>query len=62
VTFNVPFVDIQSLTVSANGTTFRNAIYDFVDTPNPTGFDVYLFDENGNELSSGEVSWNARGV
>ena len=62
VTFNVPFVDIQSLTVSANGTTFRNAIYDFVDTPNPSGFDVYLFDENGNELSSGEVSWNARGV
>lgn len=62
VTFNVPFVDIQSITVAANGTTFRNAIYDFVDTPNPAGFDVYLFDENGNELSSGEVSWQARGV
>jgi len=62
VLFNIPFVDVQSITVSANSTSFKNAIYYFVDTPNPAGFYVYLFDSDGNELDTGEVSWNARGV
>ena len=58
--FNVPFVDIESITVTPSGTTARIAIYDFVDTPNPTSFKVLLFDTSGNRVTGG-FSWQARG-
>lgn len=61
VPFNIPFVDIQSVTVSAQGTTPLKAVYAFDDVPNPTGFYIYLFDQAGNRVT-GVVSWSAKGV
>jgi predicted phage tail protein len=60
VNFNVPFVDIESITVTPIGTTARIAVYDFVDAPNPTSFKVLLFDTSGNRVT-GPFSWQARG-
>lgn len=61
VTFNVPFVDVQSIQVSTNSTINDVVTYDFLDAPNPTDFDIYLFDNTGSP-KAGEVSWNVRGV
>ena len=61
VVFGVDFVDVQSIQVTAKGTSAITAIYDFVDSPNPTEFFVYLFDSAGTRLS-GDFSWVARGV
>jgi hypothetical protein len=61
VLFNVPFVDIEGISVTPSGTTPVIAIYDFVDVPNPTSFKVLLFDTSGNRVTSG-FSWQARGT
>lgn len=61
VTFNLPFVDVQSITVTPKGTSARIAVYDFTDVPNPTSFKVLLFDTAGNRVS-GEVGWSVKGV
>lgn len=61
VLFNVPFVDVQSITVTPKGTAARIAVYDFVDVPNPTSFKVLLFDTAGTR-ASGDVSWSVKGV
>jgi hypothetical protein len=61
VTFNKDFVDVESLTVTPKGATAAFATYDFVDDPNPTDFDVYLWDKDGNRVS-GDFSWKARGI
>jgi len=61
VTFNVPFVDIESINVTPSGTAARIPVYDFVDAPNPTTFKVLLFDTSGNRVSGG-FSWQARGT
>ena len=61
VTFGVAFIDVQSITLTPLGTTPRYAVYDFDDSPYPTGFDIYLFDLDGNP-TTGTVSWTARGV
>ena len=60
VNFNVEFVDVESITVTASGTTPRVAIYDFVDAPYPTSFKVLLFDLNGNRVT-GRVGWSVKG-
>lgn len=60
VTFGQAFVDVTSIVVTPSGTAARFAIYDYVDAPNPTGFKVLLFDNNGNRVSGG-FSWTARG-
>lgn len=60
VTFNIPFVDVAAITVTALGTTPCFAIYDFVDAPNPTSFKVLVFDKDGNRISK-TCSWNVRG-
>lgn len=60
VTFSVPFVDVTAITVTALGTTPITAIYDFVDTPNPTSFKVLLFNSAGARIS-GTASWSIRG-
>jgi predicted phage tail protein len=60
VTFNIGFIDVTSITVTANTTSPVFAVYNFVDAPNPTGFTVYLFDKNGNRVA-GTVSWSAKG-
>lgn len=61
VNFNISFVDVQSIVVSPKGTSDVKAVYDFTDTPNPTSFSVYLFDNTGSRVS-GDFSWAARGV
>lgn len=61
VDFNETFVDIESITVTANATSAVTAVYDFTDAPNPTGFKVLLFDTSGTRVSGG-FSWNAKGV
>lgn len=61
VTFNVSFVDVQSITVTPKGTAARIGIYDFVDVPNPTSFKVLLFDTAGTRVS-GDASWSVKGV
>ena len=61
VFFNIPFVDVHAITVTAQGTTAVTAIYDFVDAPNPTGFKVLLFNSAGTRVS-GNFSWSVKGV
>lgn len=61
VNFNVPFVDVSSITLTPKATAARIAVYDFTDVPNPTSFKVLLFDTAGNRVS-GEVGWNVKGV
>ena len=61
VTFNKSFIDVESITVSPNTTSSVTAVYDFVDAPNPTTFDVYLFNANTGARVSGDFSWSAKG-
>lgn len=62
VTFNIPFKDVQSITLTAEGTTGPfTCLYDFNDVPNPTGFSVYVFNAAGVRQSK-LVSWKARGI
>lgn len=61
VTFNKPFKDIETITVSVKETTRYFAMYDFVDIPNPTSFKVYVFDAAGVRASK-VVTWAARGI
>jgi len=64
VTFTKTYRDINSITVSPNtGSTPTNGttVYDFLDTPNPTNFTVYLFDMDGNK-TTGSFSWSVQGL
>ncbi len=61
VSFNKSFKDIESITLTALSTTEQIAIYNFVDTPNPTDFKILLFDATGARVD-GTVSWKARGI
>ncbi len=54
------FLDVESITVSANTTSPVYAIYDFSDTYNPLSFKVLLFDSSGTRVS-GAVSYSVRG-
>lgn len=60
VNFGVPFLDVTSITVTPAGTSPLTAVYDFTDTPNPTGFKVLLFDQAG-VRKNGSFSWSAKG-
>jgi len=55
------FIDIQTLSVSPLSTNPVLAVYDLLDTPNPTEFKILLFDLNGNRLS-GTATVAIRGV
>ena len=61
VTFNLAFIDVDSISVTPANTTAVIAVYDFVDAPNPTSFKVLLFNTSGTRVS-GSFSWTARGV
>ena len=61
VTFNKTFADIREVQVTPIGTTAKQAIWDFADVPNPTGFDVYVFDSTGTQIAS-DFSWSVSGV
>jgi len=63
VTFGLTpgFVDVDSISVTPLATTAVTAVYDFVDSINPTQFKVLLFNSSGTRIS-GAFSWSARGV
>jgi len=61
VLFTTTFVDVDSISVTPLSTSPVTAVYDFVDSANPTQFKVYLFDSSGSRVS-GAFSWSARGV
>jgi len=61
VLFNKAFRDVESITLTSEGVADRNAIYDFVDVPDPTGFKILLFSTSGVRVD-GIVSWKARGI
>ena len=60
VPFSVAFVDVTSITVTAQGTSPRTAVTQFSGQPYPASFQVLLFDDAGNRVS-GAVSWAAKG-
>ena len=60
VNFGIPFVDVNAISVTPNGTTPIIAIYDFTDVPNPTSFKVLLYNTSGTRVT-GNFSWSARG-
>ena len=62
VNFNKAFKDIDSITVAPlSNKEPLEAIYNFTDVPNPTGFTVFAFDTAGNRVNA-TVSWKARGI
>lgn len=61
VTFNVDFLDVDSIQLTALSTSFANAVYDFTDVPNPTSFKILVFDKDGNRIN-GTISWAVEGA
>lgn len=65
VNFNKDFVDIRNLTVTPIGRDGSNlpyqSAYVFSDVPNPTGFDVFIWDSAGVRATA-NFSWHAKGV
>ena len=62
VVFNKDFKDIDSITVSPTKQPEPlNAIYDFIDVPNPTSFKVMVYDSTGTRVTA-VCSWKARGI
>lgn len=60
VNFNKSFVDVVNISITPLGTTLKNFICDFTDVPNPTYFKVYIYDMNGNRITS-DFTWSAEG-
>lgn len=64
VSFNKSFVDIKSITVTAayNASYPVLAVYDFVDTPNPTEFTAYLYRVDTGAKVTGDFRWEVSGI
>lgn len=64
VTFNRSFYDVDSITVAAQFSPSYPviAVYDFVDVPNPTTFDVYCFRSDTGAQVVNDFSWRAEGA
>lgn len=65
VNFNLDFVDVVSIIGTPQGTTTALIpIIDFTDVPNPTSFNVYLYDAAGSNASGAGkyVRWIAEGA
>lgn len=67
VTFNKPFVAVNSITVTParDDANVPTEAYDFTSVPNPTGFTVYLYATTGASAGTkitGFFSWNAEGI
>lgn len=60
VNFNVAFVDVSSIILTAESTTAATLVYDFIDIPNPTSFSVYAFNASGARITT-DFSWTVRG-
>ena len=61
VLFKKDFKDIESVTATVKDTLAYIPVVDFLDTPNPSGFTVYVFDRLGVRASK-TVEWSARGI
>ena len=61
VNFNIPFIEVRSITVTPKTTTAAIAVYDFAGGANPTSFKVLLFNTSGARIS-GSFSWAVKGV
>ncbi len=61
VNFNKAFRDVTAIVLTVKQTTERIAIYDFVDTLNPTSFKILVFNTSGARVNE-TVSWIARGI
>ena len=64
VTFNQTFLDIRSIVVTAayNASYPVTAVYDFLDVPSPTGFDVYCYRTDTGAQVANAFSWSVEGV
>ena len=60
VNFNIAYYDVQSISVTAEGSSPLIAMYAFNDAPKPKYFYAFLFDKNGNRVS-GSISWASKG-
>lgn len=60
--FNIAFIDVQSIQVTAAGTSNVTAIYAFDGAADPTQFTIYLFNSATGARVSGTASWSAQGV
>lgn len=61
VLFNASFIDVNSIQVTPNSSAQLTATVDFNDVPNPTSFDVYIYDVNGVQVAN-DFFWTARGA
>jgi uncharacterized membrane protein YhiD involved in acid resistance len=62
VNFATDFLDVQGITVTVNGTSPKVAIVNFSDVPNPTSFEIQVYETNGTAVAApATVSWIARG-
>lgn len=62
VVFNIPFRDINSITLSVKTTTEQfTPVFRFTDIPNPVSFSVFVYDSSGIRVSK-TVQWKARGI
>lgn len=62
VSFNVSFVDVNSITVTPMGTSAVIGVVDFTDVQFPADFKILLFDRATGNRVSGTASWSAKGV
>lgn len=61
VLFNQSFIDVNSIQVTPNSSLQLTATVDFNDIPNPTSFDVYIYDVSGTQVAN-DFFWTARGA
>ncbi len=62
VTFNKSFIDIDAINVTPLTTSRREVAVEFSDVPNPTGFNVRIWDPVTGNLTPTDFSWSAQGV
>jgi len=62
INFNLDFISVSTITLTANSTSAAFVTYDFNGaTPNPTSFKAFAWDAAGARLTR-DVSWTARGI
>lgn len=62
VAFNIPFRDVNSITLSTKTTTEQfTTVYRFTDVPNPVSFSIFVYDSSGIRVAK-RVTWKARGI
>lgn len=61
IEFETAFLDIRKITITAESEDPTIVAYNFVDVPEPTGFNVKVWDETGTRISK-TISYDAEGV